>query len=406
MATFSQKDNQLLYVGQDAAKSTAGISSLNDGEIGIFTPSGTRLTEASAATAEKFIIVKKTPAGGIELVSSVIDKTKIKSATRASFVPAVDQISTVGFDGATGSIDVINDNEYHVRISMRQGRTSNHGGLYLKHGFYVSDVTATEFEIASNLLVSLNNEFSKEPDKMIVTEMLSDDAGAAIVGATFSVVEGSHYILSDIPGHGLVPGDAIRLGGLAVTDAVYVVETVNAETIKLTSRYTGATAAGLAGESLTALTGAFGLRLTGQPQPRRVGKLHSDLQPIIFDLSLEGFGVTPLMLPVTADAGNGTEKQVAELEFFLQGNEGDYFRMGEPNIFDSRSEVSGDYNLIHVVTEELYSGSIVSGPIHKVQTLALPIPTPAYAATATADDITDVLEVLAFGSVTGDLDVG
>lgn len=405
MATVSQKDIQLLMIGQDAAKSTGGINTLNDGEIGIFTPSGTRLTEASAATAPEFMIVKKTPNGGVPLVSSTIRKNKIKSCKASLYVAATNQVSYIGFNGTSGAITVANDNKYHIRFNIIQGLTSNHGGLYIKHAFYTSDSSATQFEIAHNLLKAASVEFSKEADKVLKTEMLSDDAGAALGGAaTLTVSNGSKYIVASSGAHGLVPGDAVRIGGTAITDPVYVVDTVNGTQIKLTTFYAGTSATGVAGEELTSLAGNFGLKFTGLPQPHRVGKIHQDLQALNVNITLEGFGASPYSTTV-AKSGNGTEKQIKELEWFLQGNEGDFLRVGEPNLFPARAEATGNYDLIDIEIEEVSDNSIVMGPIYKRYTLAIPQTTPAYALSGTADDITDVLEVLVFGAVNGSLNL-
>lgn len=406
MATFSQRDIQLLFIGQAATKTTTDIASMNSGEIGIFTPAGVMLTEATAATTDKFIIVKKTPNSGIPLVSGIINKNDIVSAVRKVYVASTEQVSYIGYNGTSGSISVINDNNYHVRISLRQPWTSNHGGLYLKHGFYTSDTSASEYEVASNLLVSLVNEFSKEPDRLVKVEMLSDDAGAAIGGAeTLTAVYGSQWVESSGTSHGLVAGDVVRIGGTTVATPVYVVTEVSGANIKLASRYQGTTGSGLAAEELTALTGAFGLKLTGIQAPHRTGKLHSDLRPLIFDVTLENFGTTTYVVATAATAGTGTERQIKELEFFCQGNEGDFYRIGEPNLFDRRVEASGNYDLIDITVQEVYKDSIVAGPINKVYTIALPETAPNYAVAGTADDITDVLEVLAFGSATGALAV-
>jgi len=407
MATFSQNDIQLLQIGQAATKTTGGVSTLNDGEIGLFTPAGTRLTEASAATATEFKIVKKTT-GGIILDSGIIKKGSIVSAVATAYIASADQVTALGFDGTSGSIDVTNDNDYHVRINMREGRTSNHGGLYLKHGFYKSDLTATQAKIASNLGTSLINEFSKEADQKVKVSIICDDAGAALgVGpATLSYASGSRYLVASLTTHTLVAGDFVRIG-TAVTDSVYEVESVNGVNIKVKQRITNVAGAAVAGEVIVAANAAtadFGIKLEGVALPHRVGKLHADLQPVIFDATVEGFGSTQNQVTTAATAGNGTEKQVKELEFFCQGNEGDIMRMGEPNIFDLRTEASGTYDFLDVSTVETSTNSIVNGPIRKRFTLAIPSTTPNYAVTGTTDDITDVLEVLAAAVVaTGDL---
>lgn len=413
MATFSQRDIQLLFIGQAATKTTTTIEAMNSGEIGIFSPAGSRVVESGAGAGEvnagdidKFIIVKKTPNSGIPIVSGIINKNDIVSAVRKVYVASTQQVTNIGYNGTSGSINIINDNDYHVRISLRQSWTSNHGGLYLKHGFYTSDSSATQFEIASNLLKALVNEFSKEPERLIKVEMLADDAGTAIGGAeTLTATYGSQWVESTGSSHALVAGDAVRIGGTATTVPVYVVEEVDGANIKLTTRYQGTSASGLAAEELTALTGAFGLKLTGIESTHKTGKLHNDLRPNIFDVTLENFGTTTFATPTKATAGTGTERQIKELEFFCQGNEGDFYRIGEPNLFDKRVEASGNYDLIDITVREAYKDSITAGYINKVYTIALPETAPNYAVSGTANDITDVLEILAVGSADGSLAV-
>jgi hypothetical protein len=351
MATFSQKDIQLLFIGAAATKTTGAISAMNDGEIVIFTPAGTRVTEATAATIDKFIIVKKTANSGVPLVSGIINKNNIKLATRKVYVAATDEVVNIGYDGTSGAIEAINDNEYHVRISLRQGRTSNHGGLYIKHGFYKSDLSATAYEVASNLVSAIQNDFSKEPDKILKAEMLCDDAGTATTG-TVTFVTGTRVIVTTVPGDFEV-GGLVRLG-TATTSPVYKIVSISGNNLTVSSKVesTSATLAIAAAEFVSAADAAaaeYGIKLTGVTQAYKVGKLDQDLQPNIFDVTLEGFGTTGNVLTTAATAGNGTEKQVKALEFFCQGNEGDFLRMGEPLTFDRRVEASGNYDLIDIV---------------------------------------------------------
>lgn len=407
MSSFSQKDIQLLFVGGNAAATTGAIDAMNDGEIGIFTPAGKRVTEATAATVEKFIIVKKTPNSGVPLISSVINKKDIKRLSRKEYVAATDQVVTVGYDGANGSIDAVNDNEYKLTISFREGLTSNHGGLYLKHGFYKSDINATQYEVGTNMLRSVSDNFSKEAEELILAELLCNDAGAATTG-TVSVVKGSKVVVATVPGEFAV-GSLLRLG-TATTDACYQVVSIVGNAITLDTPITVSTqtfAIGAAEFITPALAAVadFGIRLTAVPSAHVVGKLHGNLQPLLFDVTLGAFGITPNVLATPGTAGNGTQKQVQELEWFCQGNEGDFYRIGEPNLITPRTEATGNYDLIDMQIEEIYTGSITSGPIHKAYTLAIPEAAPAYALAGTADDITDVLEILKNGAVDGSLAV-
>lgn len=406
MATFNQKDFQKLFVGGTATKTTGKISAMNSGEIGIFTPAGARVTEATAATVEKFIIVKKRGTTETPLVSGIISKTSILNAIRKSYTAAVDQVTTVGYNGTSGSITASNNTAYHLRINLRQGLTSNHGGLYLKHAFYNSDSSATEYEIASNLYKGVVNEFSREADKVVKATMLCNNAGTATTG-TVSVVTGSKYCTTTVPADFEI-GGLLRLG-TATTSSVYKILNIVGTVITLDTpvQETSATYAIAAAEFISAsdaTAASYGIKLTAVPGVYRVGKLENDLQAELFDVTLAGFGVTPVTT-VAGYTGSGTEKQVKSMEWFLQGNEGDFMRKGEPNIFEQRAEASGNYHLIDLQVQELYNDSMVTNPINKVYTLAIPSPAPNYAISGTADDITDVLEVLVFGAANGNLAV-
>jgi len=402
MATFNQRDIGLLFLGAAADITTGGIDTLNEGEVGIFTPAGTRLTEATAATATEFIIVASRGSSNPPTVSGIIKKADIKSASLKTYEAAVEQVDHIGFNGSAGAITVINDNNYTIRLSLRQNLVSNHGGLYIKHGLYKSDATATQEEIAAKLHEALVAEFSKEADDLVKVERLCA-ATTAAVAETYSPRKGSQYVLASAAPT-VVVGEIIRFGA-ATTDASYLVTAVDTthNIVTLDVKFQGEDADAVAVTNAAAGTD-WGLKISGVPLKFVTGKLHYN--KVAWDLSIEDFGATAITKASSAKAGSGTAEQVKELEFFLQGNEGEHYRVGEPNIFPARKDATGNYSLIHINTEEIATDSIVAGPIKAVYTLAIPETTPNYALTATAEDITDVLEVLAFGSATGDLDLG
>jgi len=407
MATFTVKDITYVVVGAAATKTTGNIDTLNSGEIGLFTPSGVRLTEASAATADSFIIVRDNGTdpnlpnwqSGIIKKSTLVDaKCKAKAT-----VAEAEQIDTVGYNGTSGSINVINDNMYHLRINLRELVTSNHGGVYVKHGFYKSDLTATQQEIAAGLHSSVVADLSKDPDRVITVERVSNITTVNLV-ETYSAVRGTRWLAAS----GSVTcavGDVVRFGGTTTGLFCYVVTAVGpGNAIQIDVPFQGASATGLTVSSATpAGTEAWGLRLTGVQLPFTVGKFHNAKSS--WDLTLQGFGTTTYAHVQGPSFGNGTERQVKELEWFAKGFEGEYFRMGEPNVFTQTYQASGTYDLITLETEELYMDSITTGPIRQTIILAIPSTTPNYAVTGTADDITDVLEVLVFGSVNGNFTI-
>jgi len=48
--------------------------------------------------------------------------------------------------------------------------------------------------------------------------------------------------------------------------------------------------------------------------------------------------------------------------------------LGEPNLYPQRADVQDgvNYHVIDLITEELYTGSITTGPIRKAFTVAVP----------------------------------
>lgn len=432
MATFNQRDGQELFVGltgsiETITASPNDLSVLADGEIGIFTPAGTRMTQALAATEDRFIIVQgASGTNEANILSSIIDKNDIVSANakRTLWVDTVEQVDLIGYNGTSGSIEAINDNLYHVRVNLHQSLTSNHGGVSVKHGIYESDSSAAQWEIAQGLNESLVHNFSKETDKQVRPHRLCDEAGVALgtgVG-TITVTQGSKYFTANTDiddattNAAMVVNGFIRFG-TATTDPVYQIVAIdttnNIGTLDVAYQGASATHANNAVENITNATGIaaeWGITLTGQALPFSVGKINFAVAR--WTTTLENMGTTTFS-STGATPGTGNVNQMKELEWFVQGNEGDYIRMGEPNLYPTRAKVvdATDYHVIDINTEKIYTGSITAGPIRKTFTIALPASSTTatladYALTATADDITDVLEVLCFGAAGAEFTLG
>ena len=383
MAAFNTKDITSLFVGGAATKTTGGISTLNDKEIGLFTPAGTRLTEANAATVKEFIVVQKI-SGATNVISNTIKKDSIKSATRKAYTAPTEQVDYIGFNGTSGALDVINSNTYFIRLGLNQGLTSNHGGLYLKHGVYISDATATESEIAAGLAKSLVANFSRETDNCIKFERVINNTLVTLV-ETYSPVNGSKYVLASAAPTTTV-GHAFRFG-TALTDPTYIVtaiDTVN-NIITLDVPFQGPSASAVTCEAAAVGVLNWGVKLTGLSLPFTTGKIHYAKSQ--WKTTIEGFTSTVITNSVGASSGSGYESAVKELEWFCQNFEGDFYTVGEPNLYPRRALASGNYDFIILETVENYQGSIVSGPINKTYMLAIPETAPNYAVTATANDI-------------------
>lgn len=316
----------------------------------------TAVSEGGAAVAADTtvgkVIVKD--ANGKVLVSNRIDLANATFSSVAYSAPA-DQVTYIGFNGTSGSIDEINNNLYQVNLEFSDWGSLSAENRYRKQGHYESGASASQEAVADGLVASLIRNFSREgispelPSTVArrlrferVTSDAGDTLGAAFGPAVFT--QGSKVVsvadVGDATG-GTAPsvGDYLRIG-TAVTDPVYKVAAVDttADTLTLDVAYQGASAtiADTALELITAAdaaAGNFGIKMTGIQEDFKLGKIK--FTKIRFTTTLVDFGTTAVTNSVAATEGNGDGRRVAELEWFAKGNTGDHFRMGEPHLFEA-----------------------------------------------------------------------
>jgi len=422
----TQRNVEHLFIGGTATKTTANYpNSMNAGEIGIFTPEGIRVTEATAATIDEFVVALE-DANGVEYVSPVYNKNDIKSAKRTVYAAATAQLDYLGYNGTTGSIDAINNNLYKINIQVQELLRANTDGRKTKFGVYKSDSSATQAEIAIGLAGSLVNNFDREAEKFITFNAICSDALDTnyTMDETVTVTNGSKAIsiATDYDyntGTDLAVGDFIRIADtdttVALTDDVYRIETINSTSdIRLDRPYQGTSGTRTHGnnstQAITAADGAaadWGISMTGAALDFVAGK--ENYEVVRWETQVVDFGTTTQNFKSTAASrGNGTINEVAELEWFLQGNEGEYYREGFSTVHTPRSLVDssvtgGGYDMTTITFDSAHTNAFQNVISPRVLTLATPATAPNYAITGTSDDITDVLEVLAFGSANGNL---
>ena len=197
--------------------------------------------------------------------------------------------------------------------------------------------------------------------------------------------------------------------GTAVTADTYKIVAIDttAHTVTLDAPYRGATevivnAAAELIPSASGLAAEWGVSLAGLDLIFVNGKIE-DTQAV-WDVSLDAdsFGVTPLVNSVRATPGTGTYKQVAELEWFANGNNGEAFRNEARNNFPftGNALAAETYDVIEIALERGRKDSL--GYVNSPQVISLFIDSGKdtsghYALAATTDDITDSLEDLLAG---------
>jgi len=287
---------------------------------------------AIASGSNKIMIVAKNDSGKI-VISEPIKVSDIKHVSAKAYVAPTEQIDYVGFNGTTGSIEVINSNLYQVNIEMANYGSTGSELRYHKQGHFNSAASATELSIAEGLRDSLIRNFSREPEKRIKFEMVCNNAGLALGTGVDNVVftNGSKIIsATDIDNAttnaALAVGDLLRVG-TAVTDPVYRITAIDsvANTATLDQAFQGdtTTIADTALERIAAASLAaadYGIKLTGQPKLFKLGKIR--YEKMVFVTQLVDCGDTIVTKSQAAKLGIGEGKAVAEEEWFTIGNYG------------------------------------------------------------------------------------
>lgn len=430
---YTQRNVGYLQIGGTVTGFSARATAINDllvGEVGVFTPEGVLMTEALAATEDRFVVATK-QADGVVVKSPVYRKADIASAKRLVYAAETAQVDYIGYNGTSGSIEAINNNLYKIDIQVQELLRSNTDGRKVKFGFYQSDSSATQAEIAIGLAGSLIYNFDREPEKFITFKAICNDALAAgeDFDETISVVNGSKVIANADAtptyntGTALAVGDFIRFGAtttsaVALTDDVYEVKSISGANITLDRPVQLASGDYVTGSNYTqvipAADGAsadWGIVMTGASLSFTAGKFNAEVAR--WESQLKDFGTTSVdLMSTAASPGSGTVNQVAQMEWFYQGNEGEYHREGFSTLFSPRANtnpsVAGSgYDLFALTFNSTDNISFQKNVSPQVLYIAAPADSTGanYLLTATADDVTDVLEVLAFGSANGNLAV-
>jgi len=411
-------------IGGAAALTAAGQNfdptTLNNKEIAVLGVEGngsyTKIADGNGANYSEVIIAYKDNNGELHFTPKIPNTAEVRFN---SYKAATEQVTHIGWNGTVGSgIPAVDDTIFQIKAVVRTTIVSSIDGQSHPtfEGFYKSDASATEEEIANGLYVSFRGATSKkrnahyfDVDRVAALDG-DEDITTAITTLTFKKDSKVVQCGGDIDGAGggetaLTPGSYIRVGILA-NSSVYkiaVVDTTNnalvldapyvGETITLlddgVAQFTAANAAGL----------EWGIKVTGVKQPWRLDR--KNFEQISFELL---GGVIPVTKVTSANRGSGIYEEVSQLEYFHVASDGSRDHIKEPpNEFprDLLADSSiGGYDLCTMSwTSESVSG-IGKGALRKAVIMVIPTDrTEAlYGATA-GDTVNNVLEEF-FSSIT------
>lgn len=304
---------------------------------------GMRRLNAASYTAltatDKFFIVQGKGATQPLMKSPAMTKGMV--ATSASkFRAAVQQVTTVGYNGVTGALPVANNTDFWIKVRKRDNDAANRSQpMSLFAGPVKTDATGTQAELAVALVASgFRNFTAQEPaNGYLRFEAITSASSVAITGAPTSFGVTSRSRVMTITGtatSNVAVGDFVRIGGGTVGIPVYRVTAVTATSITLATPYMGDTATiPVAGVQViaaaTAATANFGVRLTGVEAPFNV----NSFRDYYANRWTTSFSDSSTLLTVTgAQSGNGVWQQVAMDEYLNYGFEGQNDQLAVPSV--------------------------------------------------------------------------
>lgn len=339
------------------------ISSLSTGEPVVLNPAGL-VVDATGTLPTEFKIATKLTNGDLN-ISDIIRAKSIKSIHTTRYTAPTNQVDYVGYNGSSGSIDVINNNLYSVKLHLLPTDTAGFMQQKIKEGFYETDSTATQSEIAYGLTNSLIKNFSREPEKIkysvdrIKFERINSGAQANALGtATATLNYGSNAVVFSEDMTALVTaGTILRFGTTgAGTAPCYVVTGHNsgaaaARVYFLDIAWQGTTQV-LAAASVESVTeGNWGIKISSSTYYFEEPKWRYNMP--VWKTYTQDCGSTVVTESVKATPGSGDYRQVSAMEQLFLGNEGNYYRAQIPQpTFRSETSASKTYALIVIEFED------------------------------------------------------
>jgi len=294
------------------------------------------------------------------MISPVITKGTEK-ITSQKFVSSAQQITTVGFNGTTGSLAAANSTDYWITVQKNDnnGRDNSQGTRQFA-GPIKSTTAAKQEAIAFALVKQGIKNFSSDtnsPNQYLKFDALCDEAGVAIVAAggaalSFVFTKGSAEIVgtvNNLAATNVVAGDVIKVAA-ALTTSIYKVKSITAATgttgFKITLTYpfqeetiTVAKADARRIVESGAIVAEAGVRMTGVENEFSVSHWRN-YYVNRFTASFSDTAV-PITSLVGAKTGTGMWEQVAMDEFMNWGFEGQGTIGTPPTIRESAVKIPG-----------------------------------------------------------------
>ena len=161
---MTQNDVMQLFIGKAVAATAVRTTALNliiddytdlaDGEINVVNSHNMVLSATSVLTDDIVLEagIKFIERNGTDLLTSdLIKQGNILSVKNVITAAAAEQLSYIGYNGTSGSIEVANSKLFVVRVTLKEQDITGQGQQIILNAPYKSDASATQLEVSLGL---------------------------------------------------------------------------------------------------------------------------------------------------------------------------------------------------------------------------------------------------------------
>ncbi len=326
MAQVQANNVTYAYIVKDFArqattlKDPSSATYIKEGEV-VVAGLDNHLLTSTGTTYENLKEVKISQLKEEGLVSSpaiVADNVTFYKVT--GYAASQEKIMYIGYNGTSGSLEnnvFIPGTDYEVNV-RRLGLLQHTEDSYITHkmfSYFNSSATSGEAIVAKGLVKNGVDNFDNDVDGFVMIEMITACTNTAAT-STVGFIRGSKVAVAT-GAHGITACDYIQ----DTYGAVYYVESVDGNNIYLEVPYQRDSCT-VTPRIITDVTSDhWGIRITGKEKKFSTdGKYRYDIAD--FDVTLKYFVNTTTSTYQSASLGNGTWKEVAQLEWEVQDYEG------------------------------------------------------------------------------------
>lgn len=346
MSVLSVQNIQETFVGKNVARAATQVTDPNasgypvDGEIVIVNNVGTIVDAGTATTYNTTPFIQVVGRSGDQLIwSSKIPTKGVELYTGRAGAQGTEQVYHIGFNGASGSLDITAGLDYQLTVIENQDDMMWSEQKKKNVVNVPNNLVVTQLDLAKAIVKNQMKKYMTDGSSITAAMLNSADAAAsASQGQTLQVVHGSNLIVyNGAPTVSPAAGSLVRIGSAASGDGAYIpVYTVSgpgpvANSFYLDQPYAGPTNSILPAADhgyIAAPNASWGVRFTAKSLPFR--RDFFKFKRVAFTLQMSGFGSTLLTKSQESTYGYGDGRLVLEEESFTKGFQGALNRMTVP----------------------------------------------------------------------------